>query len=106
MARKRTTVAVRFSGMRTKVASTSRCTNSSARCEADPEIHRRAPEPRRATRSKTSANTKNRSSRCDELLAGHADFPRLDKRLPIGEVYYLKAKALFYLDDLEGAAYS
>lgn len=41
---------------------------------------------------------------CDELLAGHPDLPRLDKSLE-GEVYYLKAKAVFYLDDLEGALF-
>jgi predicted Zn-dependent protease with MMP-like domain len=42
--------------------------------------------------------------RCDELLAGHTDFPRLDRGTE-GEVYYLKAKAVFYLDDLEGALF-
>jgi predicted Zn-dependent protease with MMP-like domain/Flp pilus assembly protein TadD len=41
---------------------------------------------------------------CDELLAGKTEFPRLD-RTTEGEVYYLKAKATFYLDDLEGALF-
>jgi predicted Zn-dependent protease with MMP-like domain len=41
---------------------------------------------------------------CDELLSGHADLPRLDRGTE-GEVYYLKAKAVFYLDDLEGALF-
>ncbi|MEE2677104.1 MAG: metallopeptidase family protein [Myxococcota bacterium] len=41
---------------------------------------------------------------CDELLAGRAELPRLD-RAAEGEVYYLKAKAVFYLDDLEGALF-
>lgn len=41
---------------------------------------------------------------CDELLAGRTELPRLD-RASEGEVYYLKAKAVFYLDDLEGALF-
>jgi len=41
---------------------------------------------------------------CDELLAGHSELPRLDRGSE-GEVYYLKAKAVFYLDDLEGALF-
>jgi len=41
---------------------------------------------------------------CDELLAGQPELPRLD-RSSEGEVYYLKAKAVFYLDDLEGALF-
>ena len=41
---------------------------------------------------------------CDELLAGQASLPRLDRGTE-GEVYYLKAKAAFYLDDLEGALF-
>ena len=41
---------------------------------------------------------------CDELLSGHADLPRLDRGTE-GEVHYLKAKAVFYLDDLEGALF-
>jgi predicted Zn-dependent protease with MMP-like domain/Flp pilus assembly protein TadD len=40
----------------------------------------------------------------DELLGGQADLPRLDRGSE-GEVYYLKAKAVFYLDDLEGALF-
>ncbi len=41
---------------------------------------------------------------CDELLAGKPDLPRLDRGAE-AEVYYLKAKAVFYLDDLEGALF-
>jgi predicted Zn-dependent protease with MMP-like domain len=41
---------------------------------------------------------------CDELLAGRAELPRLDRGTE-GEVHYLKAKAVFYLDDLEGAMF-
>jgi predicted Zn-dependent protease with MMP-like domain len=41
---------------------------------------------------------------CDELLAGNPEFPRLDRGSE-AEVYYLKAKAAFYLDDLEGALF-
>jgi predicted Zn-dependent protease with MMP-like domain/Flp pilus assembly protein TadD len=41
---------------------------------------------------------------CDELLAGKPDLPRLDRGTE-GEVYYLKAKAAFYVDDLEGAVF-
>ncbi len=41
---------------------------------------------------------------CDEMLAGKPDLPRLD-RATEAEVYYLKAKAVFYLDDLEGALF-
>jgi predicted Zn-dependent protease with MMP-like domain len=41
---------------------------------------------------------------CDELLGGHPELPRLDRSTE-GEVYYLKAKAVFYLDDLEGALF-
>jgi predicted Zn-dependent protease with MMP-like domain len=40
----------------------------------------------------------------DELLAGNPELPRLD-RSNEGEVHYLKAKAVFYLDDLEGALF-
>lgn len=40
----------------------------------------------------------------DELLAGSAHLPRPDKLLQ-AEVYYLKSKALFYQDDLEGALF-
>jgi len=41
---------------------------------------------------------------CDELLSGDPDLPRLDRSIE-GEVHYLKAKAVFYLDDLEGALF-
>jgi predicted Zn-dependent protease with MMP-like domain/Tfp pilus assembly protein PilF len=41
---------------------------------------------------------------CDGLLAGQPDLPRLD-RATEAEVHYLKAKAVFYLDDLEGALF-
>jgi predicted Zn-dependent protease with MMP-like domain/predicted negative regulator of RcsB-dependent stress response len=41
---------------------------------------------------------------CDELLAGNPELPRLD-RATEAEVYYLKAKAVFYLDDLDGALF-
>jgi predicted Zn-dependent protease with MMP-like domain/predicted negative regulator of RcsB-dependent stress response len=43
-------------------------------------------------------------SLCDGLLSGDPDLPRLDRGTE-GEVYYLKAKAAFYLDDLEGALF-
>jgi len=42
--------------------------------------------------------------RCDELLAGKPELPRPDRGFQ-AEVYYLKSKALFYLDDLEGAIF-
>jgi predicted Zn-dependent protease with MMP-like domain/predicted negative regulator of RcsB-dependent stress response len=41
---------------------------------------------------------------CDELLAGRHELPRLDRGTE-GEVHYLKAKAVFYLDDLDGALF-
>ncbi len=41
---------------------------------------------------------------CDDLLTGRAELPRPDRTLQ-SEVYYLKSKALFYLDDLEGAVF-
>lgn len=41
---------------------------------------------------------------CDQLLAGTAELPRLDRALQ-AELYYLKAKALFFVDDLEGAVF-
>ena len=41
---------------------------------------------------------------CDELLTGRPELPRPDRTLQ-SEVYYLKSKALFYLDDLEGAVF-
>ena len=40
----------------------------------------------------------------DDLLAGRADLPRPDRGTE-AEVHYLKSKALFYLDDLEGALF-
>ncbi|MAG33324.1 MAG: hypothetical protein CL908_20805 [Deltaproteobacteria bacterium] len=40
----------------------------------------------------------------DELLAGRSQLPRPDRLLQ-AEVYYLKSKALFYQDDLEGALF-
>ena len=42
--------------------------------------------------------------RCDELLSGESELPRADRSFQ-GEVYYLKSKALFYRDDLEGAIF-
>ena len=41
---------------------------------------------------------------CDELLSGRVELPRPDRAFQ-AEVYYLKSKALFYLDDLEGAVF-
>jgi predicted Zn-dependent protease with MMP-like domain len=41
---------------------------------------------------------------CDGLLSGRAELPRLDRQTE-AEVHYLKAKAVFYLDDLEGALF-
>ncbi|MCP4037428.1 MAG: tetratricopeptide repeat protein [bacterium] len=41
---------------------------------------------------------------CDELLSGRPDFPRPETSVQ-AEVYYLKSKALFYVDDLEGAVF-
>lgn len=41
---------------------------------------------------------------CDQLLAGGGELPRPD-RATEAEIYYLKSKALFYLDDLEGALF-
>jgi predicted Zn-dependent protease with MMP-like domain len=40
----------------------------------------------------------------DELLAGRPELPRPDRPLQ-AEVYYLKSKALFYQDDLEGSLF-
>jgi predicted Zn-dependent protease with MMP-like domain/Flp pilus assembly protein TadD len=40
----------------------------------------------------------------DDLLSGNEDLPRLDRGTQ-AEVHYLKAKAVFYLDDLEGALF-
>jgi len=41
---------------------------------------------------------------CDALLAGSPELPRPDRSLE-AEIHYLKSKALFYLDDLEGALF-
>jgi len=41
---------------------------------------------------------------CDELISGNPTLPRLDHGSE-AEVYYLKAKSVFYLDDLEGALF-
>jgi tetratricopeptide (TPR) repeat protein len=41
---------------------------------------------------------------CDRMLAGGADLARLDRGTE-AEVYYLKSKALFYQDDLDGALF-
>ena len=41
---------------------------------------------------------------CDDLLAGRPELPRPD-RASEAEIHYLKSKALFYLDDLEGALF-
>ncbi len=41
---------------------------------------------------------------CDHLLSGGDDLPRPDKATE-GEIYYLKSKSLFYLDDLQGALF-
>lgn len=41
---------------------------------------------------------------CDELLSGKPEMPRLDAGVQ-SEVYYLKSKSLFYLDDLDGAIF-
>jgi len=43
-------------------------------------------------------------SQCDLLLSGSPDLPRPDRSTE-AEIYYLKSKALFYLDDLEGALF-
>lgn len=41
---------------------------------------------------------------CDQLLAGEGELPRTEKSLE-AEIYYLKSKALFYTDDLEGGLF-
>ena len=41
---------------------------------------------------------------CDDLLSGRPELPRPDRSTE-AEIHYLKAKALFYLDDLEGALF-
>jgi predicted Zn-dependent protease with MMP-like domain len=43
-------------------------------------------------------------TQCDLLLSGNPDLPRPDRSTE-AEIYYLKSKALFYLDDLEGARF-
>ena len=43
-------------------------------------------------------------AQCDRLLAGEADTPSPDRPTE-AEVYYLKSKALFYLENLEGALF-
>ncbi len=43
-------------------------------------------------------------TQCDLLLSGSPDLPRPDRSTE-AEIYYLKSKALFYLDDLEGALF-
>ncbi len=43
-------------------------------------------------------------SKCDLLLEGRRDLPRLERNFQ-AEVCYLKAKCLFYLDDLPGAVF-
>jgi predicted Zn-dependent protease with MMP-like domain len=42
--------------------------------------------------------------RCDDLLAGRPELPRAD-RATEAEIHYLKARALFSRDDLEGALF-
>jgi len=41
---------------------------------------------------------------CDQLLAGESDLPRVDRNVEL-ELYYLKAKAFYYQDDLKGALF-
>ncbi len=41
---------------------------------------------------------------CDQLLSGGEELPRLDRSTE-SEVHYLKSKAFFYQDDLEGALF-
>ncbi len=41
---------------------------------------------------------------CDRLLSGDPELPRPDKPSE-AEIYYLKSKGLFYMDDLEGALF-
>jgi predicted Zn-dependent protease with MMP-like domain len=41
---------------------------------------------------------------CDDLLSGRSELPRPDRSTE-AEIYYLKSKALFYLDDLHGALF-
>jgi predicted Zn-dependent protease with MMP-like domain len=41
---------------------------------------------------------------CDQLLAGSTELARPDRNIE-AEIYYLKSKSLFYMDDLEGALF-
>ncbi len=41
---------------------------------------------------------------CDRLLAGSTEMPRLDRSLE-SEIHYLKSKACFYQEDLEGSLF-
>jgi predicted Zn-dependent protease with MMP-like domain len=41
---------------------------------------------------------------CDEMLSGRPEMPRPDRTFQ-AEIHYLKAKSLFYLDDLAGAVF-
>ena len=41
---------------------------------------------------------------CDRLLSGAPELPKPDRGTE-AEIYYLKSKALFYIDDLEGAQF-
>ncbi|MDP6980031.1 MAG: metallopeptidase family protein [Myxococcota bacterium] len=41
---------------------------------------------------------------CDDLLSGRPEFPRPETTVQ-AEIYYLKSKALFYVDDLDGAIF-
>ncbi len=41
---------------------------------------------------------------CDQLLAGDSTLPRVDRSVEL-ELYYLKAKAFYYQDDLPGALF-
>ncbi len=43
-------------------------------------------------------------AQCDRLLSGEGDLPRLDRNTE-AEVYYLKSKALFYQDELDGSLF-
>jgi predicted Zn-dependent protease with MMP-like domain len=43
-------------------------------------------------------------AQCDQLLGASPDLPKPDRGTE-AEIYYLKSKALFYLDDLEGALF-
>jgi predicted Zn-dependent protease with MMP-like domain len=43
-------------------------------------------------------------TQCDQLLAGSPELPKPDRGTE-AEIHYLKSKALFYLEDLEGALF-